>query len=636
MGPRAVTRPAHGSKAEESVVMREEFEEEEEGEEEEDEQGEEEGEEEEEEEEEEGEEEEGEEEEGEEEAADEEGEEEAQPREDAAGSGAAASSGGFGSLGLDLRLLKALRKLGLHQPSAVQARCIPLALQGKDVLCRAPTGSGKTYAYALPLLHKLLLRPADGVGALVLVPTRELCGQVHGVLRRLLGHAGAAGVRLQQLSTPADAALALQSPPHALVGTPAQLARVASRLCLRGSLHTLVLDEADLLLSYGYGDDIRALGAELPPSVHTLLLSATVTPDVEGVTALLLHNPVSVDIDEEGGGKLRQFYVQCSHADKFLLMYALFKLNRIPGRSLIFVNSVDRGFRLKLFLEQFGVNAGILNCELPLASRWHSIQAFNRGLFDILVATDDPKLMTGRASGGGGGAEAAEAEAVEAGGKAKKKPKAAQPSAADAEFGVSRGVDFTDVTAVINMDLPTSLEVYRHRVGRTARGGQGGTAISMVSPDAADASLLRELHASSASLLQFSVDMEKLAAFKYRTEDALRAVTRRAVKEARLAEIKRELLHSRRLESHFESHPDDLSLLRRDAPRAALPKHAHLARVPAYLKPQTEGATAAVAPVRARARAGEAKRRKLYGKKKKKDPLRGGRGIGKSKKRVHQ
>ena len=157
-----------------------------------------------------------------------------------------------------------------------------------------------------------------------------------------------------------------------------------------------------------------------------------------------------------GGGVLRQFYLRCAHADKFLVMYALFKLNRIPGRSLVFVNSVERGFRLKLFLEQFGVTSGVLNCELPLATRWHAIQAFNRGLFDIFIATDDPKLMQGRAKN-----EPAEAPALSKGARRKRAKRAQGPSAEDAEFGVSRGVDFCDVTAVINLDLPTSVEVYR-------------------------------------------------------------------------------------------------------------------------------------------------------------------------------
>ncbi|EOD04929.1 hypothetical protein EMIHUDRAFT_259398 [Emiliania huxleyi CCMP1516] len=152
----------------------------------------------------------------------------------------------FKELGLDLRLLKAVQKLGLETPTPVQARCIPLALAGKDVLAKAPTGSGKTYAYVVPMLQKVLTRqdaapgPTLSPGALVLVPTRELCQQVYGVARGLLGAAGAGSMRVSLLAAAADGA------------------------AMRAGRQPDVL--ADLLLSYGYGEDMAALGEKLPPS----------------------------------------------------------------------------------------------------------------------------------------------------------------------------------------------------------------------------------------------------------------------------------------------------------------------------------------------------------------------------------
>ena len=183
----------------------------------------------------------------------------------------------FDELGVDPRLLKALRKLGVETPTAVQARAIPLALGGKDVLARAPTGSGKTYAYALPLLQKVLTRQdaasaasAGRVGGVVLVPTTELCHQVHAVMRALLGHAGAGHTRVMALTSAADGAtLGASGVPDVLVATPAQLLAHLGTLHLSDGLDMLVVDEADLLLSYGYGDDIASLGdVRTPPRLR--------------------------------------------------------------------------------------------------------------------------------------------------------------------------------------------------------------------------------------------------------------------------------------------------------------------------------------------------------------------------------
>ena len=248
----------------------------------------------------------------------------------------------FEALGVDPRILKGIRKLGLERPTPVQARCVPLALQGKDVLARAPTGSGKTYAYAIPVLQRVLERQdaastseTGTTGVVILLPTRELCQQVYGVVRSLARHSGTGHVCIVQLSSPADdAVLRAADVPDVIIATPSRLLNHLPRGVGGGGggggvnlsgLHTLVVDEADLLLSYGYGDDIASIGNALPPAVQTLLVSATVTPDLDAVTKLLLHNPVTVDVGEETGAAadgsgLRQFWLRCSHADKFLVM----------------------------------------------------------------------------------------------------------------------------------------------------------------------------------------------------------------------------------------------------------------------------------------------------------------------------
>jgi len=556
----------------------------------------------------------------------------------------------FASLGLDARILKAMRKMGFETPTAVQARCIPLALEGKDLLARAPTGSGKTVAYAAPLLQQILTEldlssePHADVRALILVPTRELCNQVHATVSSLLAYAaGAVSVAHVAGDEPLEAQRARLAPgslPHVIIATPARLLqhlRAGSLRLREGALSWLVVDEADLLQSYGYAPDLEAIGPLLPPCVQTLLMSATLTPDLNSVSSLLLHNPTTVDVGGVGGtdsssagalagsvpGALSQYLVTCQSKDKFLLIFALLKLNRIPGRSLVFCNDVARSFKLKLFLEQFGVHCGVLNAELPLNSRWHAIQAFNKGAFDLLIATDDPVLRAAHeeACGRKKGAKRQRASADGSGGDGK-------GGQWQAEFGVSRGIDFQGVTAVINFDLPATLAVYQHRIGRTARAGLEGTAISLVSADeAAESSYADELRVLYGEALRpLHVEMGKLASFRYRVDDAIRAVTRAAVQEARLRELRAEILNSERLKEHFESNPHDLKVLRHDKPLATVRAAPELKRIPKYLLPDrrdaVDGALGAKMAGIAKAARKQQSRHKLVGKgRKKADPL---------------
>jgi ATP-dependent RNA helicase DDX56/DBP9 len=337
-------------------------------------------------------------------------------------------------------------------------------------------------------------------------------------------------------------------------------------------------------------------------------------------------------------GKLSQYWVSCKPSDKFLVVFALLKLNRIPGRSLIFVNDVTCSFRLKLFLEQFGVHCGVLNAELPLNSRWHTIQAFNKGAFDFLIATDDPVLRAapGDADGGKGGK--GEGGGGKGGGKRRKGNtkgkdeegggKGAQQQQWQSEFGVSRGIDFQGVTAVINYDLPSSIPVYQHRIGRTARAGLEGTSISLVSSgEASDGAYLAELQALyGEGLKPLHVEYSKLNSFRYRVDDATRAVTRAAVNEARLRELRNELLNSERLKAHFESNPADLHVLKHDKPLATVRSAPELKRIPKYLLPDRRDAvdgqlTTKMAAIASAARK-QRSRHKLVGKgKRKADPL---------------
>uniref|UniRef100_A0A8C6ZIP7 RNA helicase n=1 Tax=Nothoprocta perdicaria TaxID=30464 RepID=A0A8C6ZIP7_NOTPE len=320
-------------------------------------------------------------------------------------------------------------------------------------MARAPFSPGSvagTMAPHCPLLDGVLSRQApvaQAVRALVLVPSKELGQQVEATLRRLAAFCARA-VRVAHVGAAGDVgAPLLMEKPDVVVGTPARvLAHVAARsLALRPSLELLVLDEADLLLSFGFGEDLKALLCHLPKIYQALLMSATFSPDVEALKELVLHNPPRLP----GAAQLRQFQVRCgAEEDKFLLLCALLKLALLRGRALLFVGTLARCYRLKLFLEQFGIAACALNSELPARSRCHVITQFNRGIYDYIVATD---------------------EEVRLGPLSRVPPRGrgrAGRRGADPEYSVARGIDFQNVAAVINFDVPPTVESYIHRVGR--------------------------------------------------------------------------------------------------------------------------------------------------------------------------
>ncbi|XP_067340270.1 probable ATP-dependent RNA helicase DDX56 isoform X2 [Channa argus] len=438
----------------------------------------------------------------------------------------------FHELGLDDRLLKAVEDLGWSQPTLIQEKAIPLALEGKDLLARARTGSGKTAAYAVPVIQRILaskqsVREQD-VRALILVPTKELGQQVQTMMRQLSAYCSR-DVRVADISSKAD--LSAQS--------------------------------------------------HLPKIYQSFLMSATFTEDVQALKELLLHNPVILKLQGSqlpDSSQLQQYSIKCEEEDKFLLIYALLKLRLVQGKTLLFVGAVDRCYRLKLFLEQFGIPACVLNSELPVQSRSHIIAQFNQGFYDYIIATDEESL--------------ADPTAVPQTPVATGRRKTAEKGKTkDKEYGVSRGVDFQNVANVINFDFPTTVESYIHRVGRTARADNPGTALSFVSHT--ELSLFSEVEEAlrgddaDSVLKPYQFKMEEIQGFRYRCRDAMRSVTKQAVREARLKEIKQELLNSEKLKTYFEDNPRDLQLLRHDKDLHPAVVKPHLKNVPEYLISET-------------------------------------------------
>lgn len=494
----------------------------------------------------------------------------------------------FHEMGLDDRLLKAISQLGWSEPTPIQEKAIPLALDGKDILARARTGSGKTAAFCIPVIQKILTAKQTSsteqcVKALVLTPTKELCHQAY---KNLMDLTSSCSREVKVLDISPQVPIPTQKPmlmekPDIIVATPTRaLAHIkAGNLDLRQSLELLIIDEADLLFSFGYEDDVRGILSNLPKIYQAFLMSATLSEDVRALKRMVLHNAVILKLEESQlpeASQLTQYHIKCEEQDKFTLVYALMKLNLLRGKSIIFVNEVNRCYKLKLFLEQFAIPACVLNSELPVNSRCHIVNQFNEGLYDIIIASDENLLMDPKT-------KPLDPE--------KKKDKKRKKK--DKEYGVSRGIDFQNVSNVINFDFPCDVDTYIHRVGRTARGDNQGSALSFVSVKDMDLLVEVEKTLSESGTEEDSVfkpynfKMDEIDGFRYRAKDAMRMVTKTAIREARLKEIKQEMLASNKLKTYFEDNPRDLQVLRHDKSLHTVKVQKHLKNVPDYLVPQT-------------------------------------------------
>ncbi|KAG4420853.1 ATP-dependent DNA/RNA helicase [Cadophora malorum] len=538
----------------------------------------------------------------------------------------------FAGLGLDSRLLQGITKQNFQTPTLVQSKAIPLALEGRDILARAKTGSGKTAAYLLPILHSVLKRKQTSstqcTSALILVPTRELADQVLKVVESFSAFCtkDIRAVNLTQKVSDAVQRSLLADSPDLVIATPARASMNLNTAAFSlDNLAHLVIDEADLVLSYGYDEDLQNVAKIMPKGVQTILMSATLTSEVETLKGLFCRDPVVLKLEEaeaEGEG-VSQFVVKCAEDEKFLLTYVIFKLKLIKGKCIIFVGDIDRCYRLKLFLEQFGTRSCILNSELPVNSRIHVVEEFNKNVYDIIIASDEHEVLGDEDESKGEHEEEEPAATVGAEDEEKDKKAETEPQPSkkkrktakrDREYGISRGIDFKNVACVLNFDLPTSSKSYTHRIGRTARAGQTGMALSFVVPaelyrkhkptsieSAKDdekvmAKIVKHQAKKGKEVKPYNFDMKQVEAFRYRMGDALRAVTGIAIREARTRELRQELIKSEKLKRHFEENPEDLHHLRHDGELRPARVQSHMKHVPEYLLPK-EGRKALTAEV---------------------------------------
>lgn len=344
----------------------------------------------------------------------------------------------FHNLSLNADLIRAVDALGWTEPTPIQRQAIPPILEGRDVLGAAQTGSGKTGAFALPILDHLLKRPGRGPRVLVLVPTRELATQVDQTFVdtgrftpfKVATIIGGVGYDQQRR--------AVSNGAEVLVATPGRLLdHLENRAFTLESVDHLVLDEADRMLDMGFLPDIKAIVHRVPKNRQTLLFSATLVPEVERVAAFTLVDPVRVEVARpatvaEGISQVLYPIVQEQKADLLLALLRSTEMRSV----LVFTRTKDRADRVAAKLEDEGFRAEILHSNRTQAERTRAMDNFRHARSQILVATDI----------------------------------------------AARGIDIKGISHVINYDVPQHPEDYVHRVGRTARAYGVGDAITFMDP----------------------------------------------------------------------------------------------------------------------------------------------------------
>ena len=355
---------------------------------------------------------------------------------------AEAGAGGFADLGLEPKLLAALAELGYEEPTPIQRQAIPALLAGRDVLGQAATGTGKTAAFALPLLQRLEGRARrDGPIGLVLVPTRELAIQVAEAMYRYGRGLGARVLPVYGGQPIGRQLAALRRGIDVVIATPGRaLDHIRRRTLTLERLEVVVLDEADEMLDMGFAEDIEAILAEAPAARQTLLFSATLPARINGIAKRHLQEPVKIAIAGEGPArgevpKVRQTAYIVARAHKAAVLGRVLDMEA-PAAAIVFCRTRLEVDELTPALASRGYGAEALHGGLTQDQRDRVMGRLRSGAIDLLVATDV----------------------------------------------AARGLDIEQLTHVVNYDLPSAPEAYVHRIGRVGRAGREGVAITLCEP----------------------------------------------------------------------------------------------------------------------------------------------------------
>ena len=342
----------------------------------------------------------------------------------------------FESMDLSSEILQAVREMGFQEPSTVQAKTIPLMMNGQDINAIAPTGTGKTCAFGIPMLEYVQLKDSR-IQEVVLAPTRELALQIGEELTKLAKFID--GVRIAVIyggQSISRQITALKRKPQIVIATPGRMLDHMQRGNIRlNAVHTMVLDEADEMLNMGFVKDVTKIIEATPPDRQLVLFSATTNQDVLTIAWKYQHEPVEITVEATKADRpqITQYVISTEQDQKTDHLLYLLDAD-IYQRIMIFCNTKFMTDKLTSRLIKEGYNAQCLHGDIPQSKRNVVMNDFKRGKFPILVSTDV----------------------------------------------AARGIDVDDVEAVINYDLPNENEYYLHRIGRTGRAHKHGVSFSLV------------------------------------------------------------------------------------------------------------------------------------------------------------
>ena len=345
----------------------------------------------------------------------------------------------FSRMALHPHLLRAIKDLGFAKATPIQEQAIPQALSGRDVLATAMTGSGKTAAFLLPILQRLMDRPRGATRALILTPTRELAAQIHEHFDDLAVHTGVTGAAIIGGVGMGPQEHALRAGADVIVATPGRLLdHMRFPYARMASLEVLVLDEADRMLDMGFLPDIRRILQRIPKSRQTLFFSATMPQEIVALSREMLKDAATVNLERKSApavGITQAVYPVARELKPALLIELLRR--DIISEAIVFTRTKHRANRLAEAIERSGIPAARIHGNRSQNQRTQALDGFKAGKSRVLVATDI----------------------------------------------VARGIDVEDLSHVVNFDVPAEPDAYIHRVGRTARAEATGDAFTFVSPD---------------------------------------------------------------------------------------------------------------------------------------------------------